>query len=134
MHLNRVRNFSARDLLPLVKTVDRDQAAPFLERASVRRRCIDGLDSGIYRLVGNFLILRPGWDQSPAKGVDLNCKKPRLSLKVLMFWKTTRLISLTLSYRGRTRRSLLPLQGLFRPTSSFEKTTLAAYPPGAIGA
>src|ERR1700722_7096564 len=61
-HADRVRGFAPKNLLPLVKSIVRNQATGFHERLAIRRCGIDGLDPGIDRLVGDLGIFRPIWN------------------------------------------------------------------------
>ena len=76
-HAYRVRNFAAGNFLPFVETVGRNQAAPFLERLAVGRRCINGLDSGVDGLVRNLGIAQYG--TRPAQSIGLLCNARHFS-------------------------------------------------------
>src|ERR1700676_1312380 len=69
-HADRVRDFASENLLPFVKSIDRDQAAAFQEGLAVRRCGINGLNPGIDRLRSDLGILGPIWDQSPSQNIQ----------------------------------------------------------------
>jgi hypothetical protein len=69
-HADCVRGLAARQFLPLVKAVGRDQAAPLLEYFSVSARSIDALDSRIDSLEPNLGVLGPVGNEPPAESIS----------------------------------------------------------------
>jgi hypothetical protein len=69
-HADCVRSLAARQFLPLVKAVGRDQAAPLLEYFSVSARSIDALDSRIDSPEPNLGVLGPVGNEPPAETLE----------------------------------------------------------------
>jgi hypothetical protein len=69
-HRDRERQLRLSRFAPFVKSVRRNQAAPFAECLPKRGRFIDCLSSRIDGLVSDLWILRPIWNQSPLQRIE----------------------------------------------------------------